>query len=48
MKWPNIWIIRVVEWEGILVTDRENIFNKITEGKFPNLKKEMYIKAEGA
>jgi hypothetical protein len=38
---PNLWIIGVDENEDFQLTGPANIFNKIIEENFPNLKKEM-------
>jgi hypothetical protein len=38
---PNLWIIGVDENENFQLKWLANIFNKITEENFPNLKKEM-------
>ena len=46
MKRPNLKIIGIEEGEKTQVKDTENVFNKITEENFPNLKKEMPIKAQ--
>jgi hypothetical protein len=42
MKIPNLRIIRIEEDES-QIQGPENIFNKIIEENFPNLKKEMPI-----
>jgi hypothetical protein len=41
MRRPNLWIIGVEENEDFLLKGPANIFNKIIEENFPNLKKEM-------
>jgi hypothetical protein len=41
MKRPNLWIIGVDKKEDFQIKGPANIFNKIIEEKFPNLKKEM-------
>jgi hypothetical protein len=41
MRGPNLWIIRVDENEDFQLKGPANIFNKIMEENFPNLKKEM-------
>jgi hypothetical protein len=41
MRIPNIRIIDIDENEDFLIKGPVNIFNKITEGNFTNLKKEM-------
>ena len=43
MKPPNLRIRGVEEWEDVQIEDTENIFNKIIEENFPNLKKKMVI-----
>ncbi|KAL6090872.1 hypothetical protein STEG23_021833 [Scotinomys teguina] len=46
MKRPNIRIIGIEEGEEYQLKDTENIFNKIIEENFPNLKKEPPIKIQ--
>ncbi|KAL6033465.1 hypothetical protein STEG23_020280 [Scotinomys teguina] len=46
MKRPNLRIIGIEEGEEYQLKGIENIFNKITEENFPNLKKEMPMKEE--
>ena len=41
MRRPNLWIIGVDENEDFQLNGPANIFNKIIEENFPNLKKEM-------
>ena len=41
MKRPNLRIIRVEEGEELELKGTENIFNKIIEENFPNLKKDI-------
>ena len=41
MRRPNLQIIGVDENEGFQLKGPANIFNKIIEENFPNLKKEM-------
>jgi hypothetical protein len=41
MRRPNLRIIGVDENEGFQLKGPANVFNKIIEEKFPNLKKEM-------
>jgi hypothetical protein len=48
MKRPNLRIIRIVENEDSQLNRPENVFNKIIEENFPNLKKEMARKAQEA
>ena len=47
LKGPKLRIIGVEE-ETTQVEGTENIFNKIVEGNFPNLKKELHIKVQEA
>ena len=44
MKRPNLRIIRIEENKDSQLKGPENVFNKIIEENFPNLKKEMAIK----
>ena len=44
MKRPNLRIIGIEEGEDLQLKGPENIFNKIIEENFPNLKKELPIK----
>jgi hypothetical protein len=46
MKRQNLSIIGIEENEDSLLKRPENIFNKIIEEIFPNLKKEMGIKLQ--
>ena len=46
MKRPSLTIIGIEGGEETEVRDTENVCNKITEEHFPNLKKEMPIKAQ--
>ncbi|KAL6093590.1 hypothetical protein STEG23_012833 [Scotinomys teguina] len=48
MKRPNIRIIGIEEGKEYQLKGTENIFNKIIEEKFPNLKKEPPIKIQEA
>jgi hypothetical protein len=48
MKRPNLRIIRIEENENSQCKGSENVFNKIIEENFPNLKKEMDIKVQKA
>ena len=41
MRRPNLWIVGVDENEDFQLKEPANIFNKIIEENFPNLKKEM-------
>jgi hypothetical protein len=41
MRRPNLWIIGIDENKDIKLKGPINIFNKIIEQNFPNLKKEM-------
>ena len=43
MRGPNVQIIGVDEKEDFQLKGPVNIFNKIMEENFPNLKKEMSI-----
>jgi len=43
MKKPNLRIIGMEEGEDSQIKGPENIFNKMIEENFPNLKKEMAI-----
>ena len=46
MKRPNLRIIGIEENEDSQLKGPENVFNKIIEENFPNLKKEMDIKEQ--
>ena len=46
MKRPNLRIIGIDENEDSQLKGLKNIFNKIIEENFPNLKKEMAIKVQ--
>jgi uncharacterized coiled-coil protein SlyX len=48
MKGQNLRIIWIEENENSQVKGPENVFNKIIEENFPNLKKEMAIKVQEA
>jgi hypothetical protein len=48
MKRPNLRIIRIEKKEDSQLKGSENVFNKIIEENFPNLKKEMAIKVQKA
>jgi hypothetical protein len=48
VKRPNLRIIGIEENEDFQLKGPENVFNKIIEKNFPNLKKEMDIKLQGA
>jgi hypothetical protein len=48
MRRPNLWIIVVNENEDFQLTGPANIFNKIIEENFPNLKKEMAMNIKEA
>jgi hypothetical protein len=43
MRKPNLWIIGVEENEDFQLKGPANIFNKIIEENFPNLKKVMPV-----
>jgi hypothetical protein len=46
MKRPNLTIIGIEERKYSQFKGPENIFNKIIEESFPNLKKQMIIKVQ--
>ena len=48
MKRPNLRIIGIEESEDSQLKGPENVFNKIIEENFPNLKKEMSVKLQEA
>jgi hypothetical protein len=48
MKRPSLRIIGADENEDFQLKEPANIFNKILEVKFPNLKKEMSMNIQGA
>ena len=48
MKRPNLKIIGIEEGEESQLNGSENIFNKIIEENFPNLKEEMVINVQEA
>ncbi|KAL6088433.1 hypothetical protein STEG23_022858 [Scotinomys teguina] len=48
MKRPNLRIMGIEEGEEYQLKGTENIFNKIIEENFPNLKKESPIKIQEA
>ena len=48
MRRPNLWIIGVDENGDVQLKWPANIFNKIIEEKFPNLKKEMPMNIQEA
>ena len=48
MKRPNLSIIGVEETEDLQLKGPENIFNKIIEENFPNLKKDIPMKVQEA
>ena len=48
MKRPNLRIIGVEEGEELQLKGPENIFNKIIEENFPNLKKDTPMKVQEA
>jgi recombinational DNA repair protein RecR len=48
MRRPNLWIIEVDENEDIQLKETANIFNKIIEENFSNLKKEMPVNIQEA
>lgn len=48
MKRPNLTIIEIEENEDSQLKGPENVFNKITEENFSNLKKEVATKVQEA
>jgi hypothetical protein len=48
MKRPNLRIIRIEENEHFQLKGPDNVFNKVVEDIFPNLKKKMDIKVQEA
>ena len=48
MRVPNLRIICIEESEGSQLKGPVNIFNKIIEGNFPNLRKEMPMNIQEA
>ena len=48
MKRPNLRIIGVEEGEELQLKGTENIFNKIIEENFPNLKKDIPMQVQEA
>jgi hypothetical protein len=48
MRSPNLWIIGVDEDGDFQLKGPANIFNKIIEENFPNLKKEMAMNIQEA
>ena len=48
MKRPNLRIIGIEQNEDSQLKEPENVFNKIIEENFSNLKKEMAIKVQDA
>jgi hypothetical protein len=48
MRRPNLWIIGADENEDFQLKGPANIFNKIIEENFPNLKKEIPINIQEA
>ena len=48
MKRSNVRIVRIEEGEDYQIKGPENIFNKIIEEKFPNIKKKMAINVQEA
>ena len=48
MKRPNLKIIGIEKGEESQLKGPENIFNKIIEEKFPNIKKKMAINVQEA
>ena len=48
MRRPNLWLIGIDENEDFQLKGQANIFNKIMEENFPNLKKEMPMNIQEA
>jgi hypothetical protein len=48
MRKPNLWIIKVDKNEDFQLKGPPNIFNKVIEEKFPNLKKEIPMNIQEA
>ena len=48
IKRPNLRIIGVEQGEELQLKDAENIFNKMIEENFPNLKKDIPMKVQEA
>jgi hypothetical protein len=48
MRRPTLWIIGVDENEDIQLKGPANIFNKIIEENFPNIKKDMPMNIQEA
>ena len=48
MKRPNLRIIQIEEGKEFQLEGMENMFNKIIEETFPNLKKGMHMKVQEA
>jgi hypothetical protein len=48
MRRRNLWIIRVDENEDFQLKGPANVFNKIIEENFPNIKKEMPMNIQEA
>jgi hypothetical protein len=48
MRRPNLLIIRVDENKDFQVKEPANIFNKIIEENFPNLKNDMHMNIQEA
>ena len=46
MKRQNLQIIRIEEEEEMQQAEPENVYNRLIEENFPNLKKEMTIKVQ--
>ena len=46
MRKPNLRIVGIQEGNDSQIKGPENIFNKIIEENFPNLKKELPIKVQ--
>ena len=48
LRRPNLWIMGIEESEDSKIKGPVNIFNKITEENFPNLKKEIPMNKQEA
>ena len=48
LRRPNLWIMGIEESEDSQIKGPVNIFNKITEENFPNLKKEIPMNKQEA
>jgi hypothetical protein len=48
MRRPNLWLIDIEKSKNSKFKGSVNIFNKIIEENFPNLKKEVYMNIQEA